>query len=103
MSENTAPEPAAPAQGEPGFFERAVEKVLPHAEVKAPSITGDVKGALTGHASSVFDVAGDLLALTRIIDPADAAAVLAVEALVPKVLAMAANAAGLASAALKSG
>ena len=104
MSETAVPEAAPPAQGEPGFFERQIERVLPRAEAaegEVAHIAADVKAALQDHASTVFDVSGDLMALLKLVDPADAPLAAAVQALVPKVLTMAGTAASLASAALK--
>jgi hypothetical protein len=102
----TVPASAPPAAASaPGFFERMAEHLVPHAEhagAEAGTIAADVKAALTDHASEVFDVSGDLLALLKLVDPADAALAEAVAALVPKVVSMASSAASIASAALKA-
>ena len=103
MSEPTETNP--PVQDEGGFFSRAAEHVFPHlehAEVEAGHIATDVRAALQDHAGTVFDVAGDAIALLKLIDPADAALFAAAEAFLPKVLAMTEKAAALASAALKA-
>jgi hypothetical protein len=102
-----APESASPPLPEPdqgGFFTREFGKILPHAErteAEAGQVAADVKAALQDHAGTVFDVSGDVLAVLKLIDPADAPLAAAAGALLPKVLAMAEKAAALASAALK--
>jgi hypothetical protein len=50
----------------------------------------------------VVDVAGDGVALLKLIDPGDAALASAAEAFLPKLLAMAESAARVAGAALKA-
>lgn len=85
--------PAAPAEPpQPGFFERAAGHVFPHGHPAAAAVPGELKAAFRDHAGTVFDVAGDVLALlgTGGADQADAAV------LAPKVLAMAEGAARLA-------
>lgn len=52
MSENAAPEPAAaPAPGQPGFFERQIEKVLPHVEGEAAHAAATWSMLITGRAA----------------------------------------------------
>jgi hypothetical protein len=88
----------------PGFFTREAERFLPgvrHAEAEAGRIAGDVSTALQDHAGTVFDVAGDVFGVLKLIDPADAPLIAAAEALVPKVLAMVEKATALAQGALK--
>jgi hypothetical protein len=103
--------PAQPAQSAPpaaaaapGYFERIEDKILPHArhaEADVSSWAADIRAALQDHAGSVFDVAGDVVQLAKLADPADASLFAALDALVPKVLAMAESAARIAGAALK--
>ena len=101
-SQAAVPAPAAPAA--PGYFERLEDKILPHArhaEADVSSWAADIRAALQDHAGSVFDVAGDVVQLAKLADPADASLFAALDALVPKVLAMAESAARIAGAALK--
>lgn len=101
MSEQPQPAPpAAPAEGFFGRAERAVEHVLPHPAAvvleDAARIATEVAAAVKDHAGVVFDVAGDVLAVLKVVDPADAPAIAAAQVLVPKVLAMAESAAKIA-------
>jgi hypothetical protein len=73
-----------------------------HAEAEAGHIAADISVALQDHAGTVFDVAGDGVALLKLIDPADAALASAAAAFLPKLLGMAGSAARVAAAALKS-
>jgi hypothetical protein len=73
-----------------------------HAGAGAGHIAADIGVALQDHAGTVFDVAGDGVALLKLIDPADAALASAAAAFLPKLLGMAESAARVAAAALKS-
>jgi hypothetical protein len=91
MSEPVAPEPAAPAAPaqEPGFFARAVEKVLPHeAAQAAPVVDEELKALLQGHSAAVFSLAARVFS-----DPA-------LKGLAPGVLDMVITAAKLAGVSL---
>jgi hypothetical protein len=106
MTEQTTT-PAAP-EDQPGPLTRLVEKFENHAapevhaaETAVGAIAADVKAALLDHTSTALTVAGELGALAKLVDPADAPLVAAVEALLPKVLSMAVNAGNLALKALK--
>jgi hypothetical protein len=95
MSEPAVPEPAAPAAPaqEPGFFHRAVEKVLPHegapAAPAAPAVVDEeLKALLQGHSAAVFNLAGKVFS-----DPA-------LKGLAPGVLDMVVTAAKIAGVAL---
>lgn len=97
------PVPPAPAAGT-GFFTRMEEKILPHAEhleADVAHVIADAGTAIQDHAGTVYDVSGDVLALLRMIDPADAPLAAAAEALLPKVFAMVAKATALAQSAQK--
>lgn len=107
---DTAPEPIAKTPVDPpeggGFFTREWDRLrgpAGHAEADAGRIAADVGTMLRDHAGTVFDVAGDVVQLAKLIDPADAPVLAALDVLVPKVLAMAENAARIAQAALKGG
>ena len=97
--------PESPLEGtEPGFFTRAAERILPHAEhaeAEAGHIAADISAGLRDHATTVFAVSSGILDILRMLDPADAPLIAAAEALEPKVYAMAEKVAALASAALK--
>jgi len=93
----------APVPQPPGFFEREIGKILPRAEADAAEAAADVATALRDHAGTVFDVAGDVIAVAGYVDPADATLLAALDALVPKVLAMAESAASVAGAAMRRG
>jgi len=111
MSEQAPETVASGTEGahELGPLARLTERITGHAEAivheaeaKAATLADDLKAAVQSHASSVFDVAGDLLKALAVIDPADATAMSAISALVPKVLAMAGSAAQVASTVLRS-
>lgn len=95
-----APEPASAEPAPPGFFTRLEDKILPRAEADAARITIDVAAAVQAHAGQVFDVAGDVLALLKLVDPADAALASSAAALLPKVLGMAESAAKVAGSVM---
>ncbi len=89
----------------PGFFTREAQRFLPraeHAEAEAGHIAAEVQAAIQDHAGTVFDVAGDGVALLKLIDPGDAVLASAAAAFLPKLLAMAESAARVAGAALKA-
>ena len=94
MSEQPAAQPpAAPAKpGEPGFFTRLEDKILPKAEADAAKVAASLASALQDRSGEALDVAGDFLALVKLIDPADAPLATAAQALLPKMIAMAENA-----------
>lgn len=94
-----APPPPPPAPV-PGFFSREIARLLPHAETDAAKVIGRMAGLLQDRGGEALDVAGDFLALVKLIDPADAPLVTAAQALLPKVLGMAENAARDARTAL---
>jgi hypothetical protein len=100
VSETAAPEPA-PAGHE--SLAGHVGDWFRHAGTDAATLAGDLRAEIADHAGQVLDVAGDALALVKIVAPQDAAAAAAVEAFVAKVLTMAQSAAKLASTALASG
>ena len=98
---DTVPEPAAP-----GFFERVKDEILPHAEHAGADVARIViaaGGDIQDHAGAVYDLSADVLALVKMIDPADAALAAAGAALIPKVLAVEGKVTALAQGALKSG
>ena len=110
MSETpTAPAtPVPPSQ--PGPIGRLVERVearfdpdVKRVEQAAAGLTDAAKAFLTDHASTVYDVTGDLIGAIKLIDPSDTAALAAFQALLPKVVAVAGNVSDLLEAALKSG
>jgi hypothetical protein len=101
----TSPEPASPPPAAGGPLTRAENWFrghAGHAEADAAAFAADVSTALRDHAGTVFDVAGDVVQLAKLADPADAPLFAALDALVPKVLAMAESAARIAQGALKS-
>lgn len=103
MSDEPLAAPPA-ATDHPGYFQRAeqaVEHLIEHPAamlVGAARIAPEIAAAARDHAGTVFDVAGDILAVLKVIDPQDAAAIEAAEVLVPKVLAMAESAARIGQA-----
>ncbi|MGH3201732.1 MAG: hypothetical protein ACRDP5_06725 [Streptosporangiaceae bacterium] len=107
MSEQPV-QPVAPAQPGPGPLGRLVERIegkagpeIQHLEGDVAHVTADVAGFLTDHASTVYGFAGDFLDAIKLIDPADAAALAAFQALVPRAIALAGKVSDLAQAALK--
>jgi hypothetical protein len=105
MSEQVAE--AAPGATQAGPLSRLVERVearfepgISAAEHVAAMVAGDVKAIAKNHAG-LFSVVADALQLIEFIDPADAAAIKAAEALVTKLFTMAGNAAAVGQASLK--
>lgn len=95
------PAPPAAPSAQPGYFQRAeqaVQRILPHAGAVALEDATRIETAVKDHAGTVFDVAGDVLAILKLIDPADAPAITAAQVLIPKVLAMAESAARIGQA-----
>jgi hypothetical protein len=101
------PSAPPPPPQQPGLIGRLEERLLPHAEHAVQDaeagglrLTADFAGALQGHAGEVFDLAGDVVGLLKLVDPADDAAVAALAALIPKAYAITASVTRLAQAAL---
>jgi hypothetical protein len=111
LSETTQAPPPAPvppaavelipgAEPHTGFLERVLHPgEARHAAAETARVAPVVAAAVRDHASTVFDVAGDVLAVVKLVDPGNTAAIGAAEALLPKVLAMTTSAAGLVAAA----
>lgn len=102
----TTPAAAPPAAGEPGPITRLAEKFhlggeLHAAEHVVATVATDVQ-TLAGHHSAIFAVVAEMLHLVEVLDPADAPAIAAAEALLPKLFAMAASAAAAGSVSLKA-
>jgi|HubBroStandDraft_6_1064221.scaffolds.fasta_scaffold1518704_1 hypothetical protein len=98
--------PASPVPPHQGPLEHLAARFLPHAEAvihdaeaEGLKLTAEFSAALQGHAGEVFDIAGDVMGLLKVIDPGDAVAVEALAALIPKAVAVAGSAARLAQAA----
>lgn len=87
MSE-PAPE-SPPEQG--GFFTRAEHALLPHlehGEAEAEHVLADAAALARDHAGQVYSIAGELMTVLKLIDPADAALFTAAEAFLPKLFAL---------------
>ena len=109
MPDTTAPAatppapPAAPAGTPRESLGQRVGDFFHRADQDAIVVTADLKAELTDHASQVLDVAGDALAVVKLIAPQDAGAAEAVDAFIAKVLSMVQSATQIAGKALASG
>lgn len=112
MPEATAPAapPAAPAEAPRESLGQRVGDFFHRADTDAVALIAGVPGfsaAVKAHAGIVFDVAGDVLALAKIADPAISPALApvsaALSALEAKVLAMAQSAAQMAGTVTAAG
>jgi hypothetical protein len=101
VTETAAPEPAAREAHE--SLAEHVGDWFRHADADAVTLVGDLRAELTDHAGQVLDVAGDALALVKLIAPQDAALAESLDAFITKVLTMAQSAAKIAATALASG
>jgi hypothetical protein len=111
MPETTAPAatpPAPPAAGTPAApasretLGQRVGDFFHRAETDAAAIDAGLRAELTAHASQVLDVAGDALAVVKLIAPQDAGAAEAADAFIAKVLGMVQSATAIAGKALAS-
>ena len=103
----TTPPATSATPQQPGFLGRLEGRFLPHAEAvihgaeaEGLKLTAEFAAGLQDHSGIAFDVAGDVLNLLKVIDPADDAAVAALAALLPKVIDLAGSAARIVQAAL---
>lgn len=96
----TAPSPTASASHE--TLGQRVGDFFHRADQDAITVTADLRAELTDHASQVLDVAGDALAVVKLIAPQDAGAAEAVDAFIVKVLSMVQSATQIAGKALAS-
>jgi hypothetical protein len=98
--------PVAPAKPAHETFGQRVGDLLHHGEQDAAALAARIPGIETDirdHAGQVFDVASTALNIAKMINPADAAAVTAIEAFVGKVLGLAQSAAKIAGAVTSPG
>lgn len=90
--------PAAPATmpgPHEGPVERLIERFRPeaeHAGREAAVLGEDVRAAILDHRAGLFDLAGDVLGVLKLADPADAPLAGAAEGLLLKVVTAAGNA-----------
>jgi hypothetical protein len=95
------PKPATPAA--PPAHETLGQRIggwFDHGEQDAAKLAAGFQSLLQDRSGEALDVAGDFLALVKLVDPAAAPLASSVQALLPKVLSMAENAARDARTAL---
>jgi hypothetical protein len=111
MPETTAPAvtpPAPPAAGTPSpavpreTWLQKTEDWFRHGEGDAAKVATALQSALQDRSGEILDVAGDFIAMAKLVDPAAGPLADSVQALLPKVLAMAENAARDTRAALSA-